>query len=227
MERTPFSQTEWLDVLAKFGDAEAASPESQAGVCFGLCLLWLKMMDESLYRSPRERMRALGRNFKQAVGWQARYTLLARSLGVPLAREAMGRTAGLGFEEQTVVERRLAGKTGMVMRMQRDLEPPGAGAMWSLSFPIGAHALAGRNTFSAVTTNIHIRTIHVFDPNLGEYVGQPQEIPDIVEDMFRRIPAYGSVKEMSRRSVAALGQDAETTQVTSPFAFTSERGWQR
>jgi hypothetical protein len=228
MKRTPFSQAEWLDVLAKFGDAQAASPESQAGVCFGLCLLWLKMMDQSLYRSPEERMKALGRGFKKAISWQLSYRRLAQQLEVAPAVVEMGRRAGLAMEEQTVVERRLARKTGMVLRIQRDLELPGAGAMWSLQFPVGAHAIAGRNTFAKVTTNIHVRTIHVFDPNLGEYVGQPHDIPAIVEDMFRRIPAYDAVVTMFRDRVESLDTSGtETTQVTSPYAFTSERGSRR
>lgn len=210
---TPFNQGA---VLAQVPDKEV-----RRGVCAALCYMWLDLMRDATARRPEDRMDSLRATISMAIRRQRSYSEMARAKGREAGRKFLAKSFGMEFEELTRIERRFTGKIGMVLRMQKDLEPPGARMIWRLSFHGGdAHALAGTHGMETICTNIHRRSVHVFDPNIGEYVGQVQDIPGIVDDMFRRIPYYDRVETMDRRAVTLSGDDAEEDEEkTDPFAL--------
>ncbi|MFN6954393.1 MAG: hypothetical protein ACK4PG_06305 [Acetobacteraceae bacterium] len=195
-------------------------PAVRRGVCAALCDMWINLMQDARARKPEDRMDSLRATISMTIRRQKSYKEQVREKGRQAGREFLSRGFGMEVEEQTRILRRFTGRTGMVLQMQKDLEVPGARVGWSLLFHGGgAHALAGCNEFTMITTNIMRRTVHLFDPNIGEYVGQPQDVPAIVDDMFRRIPGYNRVETMERRVVTVLGEDGEDDEKTDPFAM--------
>lgn len=208
MELTPFNQGALLSGLA--------DPQARRGVCVALCDRWLTLMKQANARTPEDRMDSLRKSLQASIGYQKSYAQLRAEKDREAARKHMGKKLGLEFEGLTRVEKRLAGEAGMVTRLERDVETPGASVAWTLAFPAGRHAIAAVHNMSAVTTNIHRFTLHVFDPNLGEYVGTVQELPAIVADMFRRIPDYKLVTSIDRAEDVSGG--AETGE-DDPFKW--------
>jgi hypothetical protein len=210
---TPFNQGA---VLGQVPDAEV-----RRGVCAALCDMWMNLMRDATARRPEDRMDSLRATISMTIRKQRSYGELVRAKGREAGRKFLGKGLGMEFEELTRIERRFTGKTGMVLQMQEDLKLPGAKMSWSLLFQGGgAHALAGNHYMEAISTNFHRRSVHVFDPNIGEYVGQVQDIPGIVDDMFRRKPGYNRVDTMERRTVTLAGDDAEEAEEkTDPFAM--------
>lgn len=194
--------------------------EVRRGVCAALCDMWMDLMRDAKARQPEDRMDSLRATISMTIRRQKSYREQVRAKGREAGRRFLDKGFGMEFEELTRVERRFTGRTGMVLQIQKDLELPGARMGWSLIFHgRGAHALAGCNNFAEISTNVMQRSVHVFDPNIGEYVGQSQDIPGMVDDMFRRIPGYDRVETMERRAVTMLGDDDEVEERTDPFAM--------
>jgi hypothetical protein len=200
MDLTPFNQGALL--------AGVADPQARGGVCVALCDRWLSLMKQANARSPEDRMDSLRKTLQASIGYQKTYGELRAAKDRDAARKHMGKKLGLEFEGLTRVEKRLAGEAGMVARLARDVEAPGASMGWTLAFPAGRHAIAAVHNVSSISTNIHRFTLHVFDPNLGEYVGTLQELPAIVADMFRRIPDYRLVTAIDRTEDTSGGAEA-------------------
>lgn len=152
-------------------------------------------------------MDSLRKTLQASIGYQKTYGELRAAKDRDAARKHMGKKLGLEFEGLTRVEKRLAGEAGMVSRLARDVEAPGASMSWTLAFPAGRHAIAAVHNVSSISANIHRFTLHVFDPNLGEYVGTLQELPAIVADMFRRLPDYRLVTAIDRSEDVSGGGD--------------------
>lgn len=213
MQREPFSQTAWLRAMRQAAEVQGATAPHTGGICFGLCLYWLQLMRDANARSPGDRMLALRSAFTLAMRWQKSYKELAKQRNEEAARKHLGRGAGAEFDEKTLVEARFVGRPGMVGTLERDLSVPGTSMLWGLwrfgrgtqKDPGWGHAIAGHYNLAPVQTNIHIRTIHIFDPNLGEYYGPPHAIPEIVNDMFARIPLYVGYDVMERQEVTFPG----------------------
>ncbi len=201
MHLTPFNQNAMLSRLQ--------DPDARRGACAALADMWLTLMEDATARSPEERMDSLRSTISFAIRRQAEYRDAFRRRGRDAARRELDERFGFGVEEQTRIERRFTGRAGMVMRMREDLELPGARASWSLIWPGGAHAIAGVHNASRVTTNVMRVSLHLFDPNLGEYVGQLHEVPAIVDDMFQRVRPYSRIETMERRFVDAPEADEE------------------
>lgn len=192
-------------LLAGFQQARLL-PKDDPGVCIALCDLWLDSFLRKPKVDPPDRMTYLMTSIGQARSHQQAYTGLRAQHGPTAARQQQGGTLGLDYDEQTTVTRAGAGRTGMIKRVGEDLRPLGAAATWSMRFDGGGgHAIAGVNRLERITSNIAQSTLHVFDPNVGEYMGTPDLIADILGDLFKRFPIYGSVKEIRRTTVMHLG----------------------
>lgn len=217
MQREPFSQTAWLKAMKQAAAAQGAPAPHTGGICFGLCLYWLQLMRDPNARGPRDRMDALRSAFTLAMRWQKSYKDMAQQKDEQAARRHLGSAAGAEFDDRTLVEARFVGRPGMVRTMERDLSVPGASILWSLwrfsrgsqKDPGWGHAIAGFYNLVPVQTNIHSRTIHIFDPNLGEYYGPPHVVPEIVSDMFGRIPLYVGYDVMERQDVTFPGDKSD------------------
>ncbi len=118
----------------------------------------------------------------------------------------MGEQVGIDYDGQTTVTRIHVGRQGMLDKLAADLALPGASATWSMRFQAGGgHALAGTNGLVSITPTMHRMSLHVFDPNVGEYAGTIQDLPSILGDLFQRFPLYLTVTEVHRTRAGARG----------------------
>ncbi|MFN7000698.1 MAG: YopT-type cysteine protease domain-containing protein [Elioraea tepidiphila] len=227
MKLAPFDQTKWAGSFATIARQQEAAVSPDRGVCTGLCLIWLRLMQAPEKRTPTERMRELAGSIPEAVRLQAQYeaTALAEAErrkkddAMTAGLAAAAGSLDLGVFEKTVVERSCVGKAGMVRTLERDLAERDARVLWGLVGPDGGHAIAGVNNSGRTQTTTDRNTLHVFDPNHGEYVLQPQELPAMVEEWHRLSPMYARFTVMKRRSVSFLD---EMTSPGTPSPFFSE-----
>jgi hypothetical protein len=231
MRLAPFDQSVWLGVMADIAKQQDACAPAEHGMCLGLCILWLRQMQDPTRRTPTERMDALRSQLHLAVTLQAKYEAEALKAAVTASKDAAlaaglskaGGRFGLSFEEQTVVQPARVGMIGMLRRMQQDLEEPNSRVLWGFAGEPGAHAIAAVNNSGKDQTTTDRGTIHVFDPNNGEYVFQMQELPMVVQDMHRHCPFYARFAVMKRRSVSFIDDLSRPEPRTDGFAFTSEK----
>jgi len=188
---TPFNQGELL--------VGVVDPAVRNGICVALCDLWLNLIRDSTARTPRERLAAIRAGAAKARQYQAAYGQRREIFGRVEARQQMGGRLGHDFDEQTVVMARCVGQEGMEARMARDLETFGAAVTWTIVVPgWGRHALAGFRGLESISTNMHRASVHVFDPNIGEYVCESHQIRAVLSDLFQRDPNYARVSEIAR-----------------------------
>lgn len=231
MRLAPFDQKAWTGAMAEIARQQDATGPAERGMCFGLCILWLRLMQDPTARTPTERMNQLRSTLHLAVMLQAKYEAAALKEAVTSAKDAAlgaglnkaGGLMGLSFEERTVVERACVGKVGFLLRMEQDLQERDSRVLWGLVGPDGAHAIAGVNNSGKQQTTTEHMAVHVFDPNNGEYIAQVHELSMVVQDMFRSDPMYARFATMKRRSVSFLGDLTKPEPRSDNFAFTSEK----
>ncbi len=191
MRLTPFNQGDLLKGVNH--------PDLRGGICVALCDHWLALMRDSRARTPEERMDLLKQRSGAAMEYQFFYSGWRQDTGREEARARMGQRLGHSFEGQTRIMRAFVGFDGMVERMERDLAEPGAAVTWTMALPgMGRHAIAGYHSKESITTNIHRFARHLFDPNVGEIVGNPQEMRAMVRELFRLVPDYNCITELDR-----------------------------
>ena len=61
--------------------------------------------------------------------------------------------------------------------------------------------MAGFSGLTSITENMHRQQVSIFDPNIGEYVGEITDMDDVFRDIFRLIPAYARINEVRRVTV--------------------------
>jgi hypothetical protein len=186
---------------------DATDPATRGGVCVALCDLWLESLFQAPAAAPRHRLQALAVDFGRAEQHQRRYGTLRAALGRNDARRHMGARVGIDYEAQTAVMVMAAhvGRNGMLKKISDDLRTPGAAATWSMRFAGGGgHAIAGFSQLERRPYGFDTR-IHVFDPNIGEYVGPYASRAEIIDDLFAKIPLYATT-EMFHRTTAAAGR---------------------
>ncbi len=177
----------------------ATDPITRQGVCVALCDYWLSTIKADHHQSAEERLDRLGDVFPQIMSHQIRYANLRAQHGRNNARRTVGRDVGLQYDtDKTIVTRRLVGLQGIRDRITRDLACPGVGATWSMRFATGGgHAIAG--FYSARQTYKQIQlVIHLFDPNIGEYIGHTGELDDMLRHLMTRFSMYAGVTSLHR-----------------------------
>ncbi len=189
-QRTPFSQDELLRrAFADHGE--------RRGVCVGMCDFWLRDVVERPDEPAADRLARLGLQFERIVQHQRHYSALFR-LGAGDARLQIARRLGLEYAGQTTVLARYVGLDGIRRRLASDIRRPGAAATWGLQFAGGqGHAIAGFCGLSGEAPLLRYE-LHVFDPNVGEYVGSLQALDDILADLFTRLPIYRTITGVER-----------------------------
>ena len=181
----------------------ATDPDTSNGVCVALCDLWLESLFKAPSAAPRHRLQALAVDFGRAENHQRRYGQLRAKLGRSDARRLMGARVGIDFEEQTFVDvTPHRGRAGMLQKITDDLRAPGAAATWSMRFAGGGgHAIAGFCRIEPQPYGLD-RKIHIFDPNIGEYVTAYGGCAAIVTDLLGKIPLYASTVIFHRTTAA-------------------------
>jgi hypothetical protein len=174
-------------------------PVLRNGVCVALCDHWLTIIKRFRDLPPVNRMRMLAQRIPEAFRHQQAYALRRAAVGRDAARREAGARLGLDYEAQTTVMRACVGMVGIRARLAADLGRIGAAATWSMRFAGGGgHAIAGFRGLVPVSGNVHRVSIHVFDPNIGEYAGELGELDAILADLFGRFPLYATVNEVHR-----------------------------
>ncbi len=171
------------------------------GVCVALCDHWLNIIKRHPDLPSVNRMRMLAQRIPEALRHQQMYGQLRDAVGRNQARREVGAGLGLNYEEQTTIMRAFVGMAGIRAKLAADLGRIGAAATWSMRFAGGGgHAIAGFRGLASITANMHRASIHIFDPNIGEYTGELTDLDAILSDLFGRFPLYATVNEVHRTS---------------------------
>jgi hypothetical protein len=179
-------------------------PEVRDGACAALCDFWLRAIKTG-NASPDQRLQGLAGRLPEIVAHQKQYARERARVGPVAARQRVGQPLGLDFEQQTSIMPACIGLQGVRDRLASDLRRLGAATTWSLRFiDGGGHVMAGFSGLTSITANMHRQQISIFDPNIGEYVCQLNEMDDVFRDIFRLIPAYSRINEARRVSVGDL-----------------------
>jgi hypothetical protein len=191
--------------LARFSQSEQlrheTDPVLRQGVCVALCDYWLKIIKRLPDVPSVNRMRLLAQQMPDALRHQKRYNFMRDMLGREEARRRIGSPLGLAYEDQTTILRACNGMHGIRARLAADLDDIGAAATWTLRFPDGSgHAIAGFRGLVSVLRTVHRASVHIFDPNIGEYAGELADLDPILTDLFAQIPDYATIVEVSRTS---------------------------
>jgi hypothetical protein len=191
IQLTPFSQAALL---------QAASVEGPAsyGVCVAMCDRWIALLRKDRKETPELRLRKLQAALPQIVEYQNEYGDLRAVLGREAARTQMAAGVGIDYEQQTTVLKIFIGMEGIRRRLAEDLKSIGAAATWSMRFQDGGgHAIAGFCNLAGQEPMLRMQ-MHVFDPNIGEYVGDFGDLDGILADLFNRFPLYNTTIEVHR-----------------------------
>jgi hypothetical protein len=190
---SPFSQDAHLHAVK--------DPVLRNGVCVALCDYWLNIVKRYPDLPSVNRMRMLAQRIPEALRHQKAYGQLRGAVGRNEARRQVGAGLGLNYEEQTTIMRAFVGMAGIRARLATDLDRTGAAATWSLRFAGGGgHAIAGFRGLIRVTGNMHRASVHIFDPNIGEYAGELTDLDAILADLFGKFALYRTVNEVHRTS---------------------------
>ncbi|MEZ5582613.1 MAG: YopT-type cysteine protease domain-containing protein [Candidatus Competibacteraceae bacterium] len=184
-----FSQGELLD-------RTTTDPEIRQGVCAALCAYWLSRMKVDSDNAPEHRLRMLENQIWPIIRQQQQYGRERRQHGRNAAQRNLGARQGLNYDpDQTVIAAippnldAVAGMANLKQRFKADISRPGKATAWSLRFADGGgHAIAGFCNLTPIPNGFRYQ-LHVFDPNIGEYVGTLQEIDAMLDNLFRR-PCY-------------------------------------
>ena len=185
--------------------AHETDPEVRGGICVALCDYWLQSFLNKPNVEPQHRMQYLAAMFGQAKAHQKNYGQLRGQKGREDARKEVGRRVGVDYDAQTTVMRVAVGKAGILAKVAGDLRPPGSAATWTMRFRDGGgHAIAGVNRLERITGNFANTHAHVFDPNIGEYVGPFASLSAIIDDLFHTFADYGTTTEIHRTTAARV-----------------------
>jgi hypothetical protein len=196
-------------LLATFRQADLlrneTDPEVRRGVCVALCDIWLESFLKKPLVDPIHRMAFLATSIEDAKAHQKVYGELRDKHGREDARRSVGKDRDIDYDPQTTISRLSVGMDGIRAKLSADLTPAGAAGTWSMRFePEGGHAIAGVNRPQAMRNNMNQLYAHVFDPNIGEYVGPLSILPAILTDLFQKFPLYAKTAEMDRTTARRL-----------------------
>jgi hypothetical protein len=146
--------------------------------------------------TPEQRLQWLEYQIWPIIRQQQQYNRERGQQGRNAAQLNLGARHNLAYDpDQTVIAavppnlNAVAGMTNLKNRFKADIGRPGKATAWSLRFVRGGgHAIAGFCNLTAIPTGLRYQ-LHVFDPNIGEYLGTLQEIDAILDNLFRR-PFY-------------------------------------
>jgi hypothetical protein len=175
-------------------------PVLAQGVCVAACDFWLRLIKARNEDPPAQRLQELTQRRGEILAYQQQYGTLRGQVGPQAARSAMGQSGGLDFAHQTTIMRTRLNMSEILTILARDLQPLGGAATWSMRFfGGGGHAIAGFHNMVTLAQGVmHQHRYQVFDPNLGEYVGEIRDLEAMLADLFGRFPLYGTTAEVRR-----------------------------
>ena len=187
----PFSQSGLLQ--------NEADPQIRQGVCVALCDFWLGNIKQRPADAPADRLSRAAGTFASIVQYQRQYNKTRAQVGPEHARRVMGQQLGHDFHQQTTITRAMMSSAEIRQRLAGDLGTLGAAATWSMRFADGSgHAIAGFRGMLSLMENVHRASLHVFDPNIGEYAGELSDLDTMLRDLLNRFPLYKTVQEIRR-----------------------------
>jgi len=191
---TAFSQERQLQLQA------ILDRDTRNGVCVALCDYWLAQIKNHPDTPPTGRLQLLRDNFAQIMNHQRQYAGLRARRGREQARQEVGSPLGLRYNtDDTAIMTSSVGISGIRTKLAADIGRIGSAATWTLQFADRTrHAIAGFCGISSGPGPISHLKSHVFDPNVGEYVGPFRELDYILSDLLRRFPIYGTVTDVYR-----------------------------
>lgn len=170
------------------------------GVCVALSDYWLQRITENPDEGVELRLLELDQAMPDIVRHQASYGGMRQTYGPVEGRQRLARgVLGIHYD---------ADKTNLIkldairedpfdnffLVMARDIGMPGTGASWSMRFSHQGkeygHAIAGYCTLKSLTSNLHEKAYHLFDPNIGEYIANQAGVQDMFRDMLKTCPSY-------------------------------------
>jgi hypothetical protein len=195
--------------IATFSQADLLRAETdaelRAGICVALCDIWLQSFLSKPKVDAHHRMAFLATSMAEAKAHQKSYNQLRTTQGRDEARRTVGQQRDLDYDAQTTVVRLNVGMDGIRDKIASDLSAFGSAATWSLRFAKGGgHAIAGVNRIESKTGNIWKSFAHIFDPNIGEYVGPFASLPEILTDLFQKFPIYADTAEVHRTTASHI-----------------------
>jgi hypothetical protein len=168
-------------------------------VCVALCDYWLSQIKAHPDVPPAERLQLLRDNFVQIMNHQRHYAGLRARRGREQARQDVGSPLGLRYNTDDTVIMSSVGISGIRAKLAADIGRIGSAATWTLEFADGGrHAIAGFCGVSGGPGPISHLKSHVFDPNIGEYVGPFRELDYILSALLSEIPRYRTVTNVYR-----------------------------
>lgn len=174
-------------------------PEIRRGVCVALCDYWLNEIKARPTDPPAGRLRRVAMNYQAIVAYQRQYGQARAQQGPEQARRAMGQQLGHDYHQQTTILRAFMSAGELRQRLAGDLGMLGAAVTWSMRFPDDTgHAIAGFRGLLTIMENMHRASLHLFDPNIGEYVGELGELDLMLNDLLNHFPLYRTVQEIRR-----------------------------
>ncbi len=187
----PFSQSALL--------RNETDPDIRGGVCVALCDYWLADIKSRSNDAPRDRLNRLAGNYPTVAQYQKQYGQQRAQHGPQQARKQMAQQLGHDYHQHTTIMPALIGAAGMRQRLAADLAGLGVAATWSLRFMDDTgHAIAGFYGMVSPLENMHRFQLHLFDPNIGEYVGGQRDLDNMLNDLLNRFPLYQTVVEIRR-----------------------------
>jgi len=173
-------------------------PITRNGVCVALCDHWLSRIKQRPNEAPERRRLELEQSLAQIIRYQRSYAIQRSQYGRTEARHQKGQQLGLKYTDQTTIMRVMIGMQGIRQKLAADISHVGSAATWTLRFADGSgHAIAGFCGISGQEPIIKLK-LHVFDPNIGEYIGELTELNAILNDLLTKFPNYQTVTEVCR-----------------------------
>jgi len=175
-----------------------ADPSTRNGVCVALCDHWLSRIKQHPTEPAPRRCLELAQALSKIILYQQSYAIQRRQHGRIEARHQIGQQLGLEYADQTTIMRVAVGMKGIRQKLAGDISHAGSAATWTLRFADNTgHAIAGFCGISGQEPIIRLQ-LHVFDPNIGEYIGQLAELDGILNDLLTKFPKYQTVTEVCR-----------------------------
>jgi hypothetical protein len=169
------------------------------GICRALCTRWLGRIRRDYGESPRDRLDNLSADFVRIMQEQRAYQKRKQVVGAEEALRESGRKQGLGYDmDHTMIMRKGKPMSEVRARIIDDIKCFDAAANWALELgDQGRHAIAG---YCGIVRDgpFGRLTLHIFDPNFGEFWGDMQEIDGVLEDVLSRAPVYAELTEIWR-----------------------------
>jgi hypothetical protein len=175
-------------------------PVLKKGVCVAACDVWLRLIKTNNEQPAAQRLQDLLSRRAEILAYQQNYGVLRGHVGPEDARSTVGQSGGLDFDHQTTIMHTHLRMPEVLSILSRDLQPLGGAAAWSMRFwGGGGHAIAGFHNVVTLIKDVQAQhQYNVFDPNLGEYVGDLSDLSAILSDLFGRFPLYGTTAEIRR-----------------------------